>query len=366
MEDWPQVSAFTYRLRGMSNKTAHHYMRSYQLGLWRRVSDFYFGKKDDLCIGAIKRHKRALNLIDEFIEMYDKRSKHISIMHYIENSHDSNDRANHLDFDLKHFLETGFNNGKLKNSVIFLYSDHGARFSAERLNAQGDLEERLPFFSVYFPDWYKRNNPIKYENFLKNAQQLTTPFDIHETIRDLACLEKTSQQSIRGISILREIPSNRSCYDVGVNMHYCSCELDWKDVDLSQDISKTGFKFVIDYINKNLLSPAAKYCQPLQLLSRGTDVKYANVMEKENHKYYRFRFVTSPNRAMYEAVLKWNSTGGFSIESPASISRTNAYGLQSKCLDYAPERDKLIVDLRKFCFCKSFKKTRKNIRLSII
>lgn len=70
MEDWPQVTTFTYRLRGMSNKTAHHYMRPYQQSLWNRISPSYFSKKDDLCFGNIKRHKRALDLMTEFIETY--------------------------------------------------------------------------------------------------------------------------------------------------------------------------------------------------------------------------------------------------------------------------------------------------------
>jgi hypothetical protein len=86
MEDWPQVSAFTYRLRGMSNRTAHHYMRAYQLSLWSRVSSLYFSRLDDFCIGTVKRHRKALSLIEEFIDTYLNRSRnHIAIMHYIEN-----------------------------------------------------------------------------------------------------------------------------------------------------------------------------------------------------------------------------------------------------------------------------------------
>ena len=57
IEDWPQVSAFTYRLRGMSNRTAHHYLRAYQLSLWKRVSGAYFSHKDDFCIGTIIHHE---------------------------------------------------------------------------------------------------------------------------------------------------------------------------------------------------------------------------------------------------------------------------------------------------------------------
>ena len=41
MEDWPQVTTFTYRMRGMSNRTVHHYMRPYQMTVWSRVCNRY-------------------------------------------------------------------------------------------------------------------------------------------------------------------------------------------------------------------------------------------------------------------------------------------------------------------------------------
>lgn len=185
MEDWPQVSAFTYRLKGMSNRTAHHYMRAYQFGLWKRVSDAYFSSKDDFCVGNQKRHKRALDLIQEFVRMYEGRGRpYVAITHYIENSHDGNARAYQLDGDLRRFLEniTTPGNG-FDDTVIFLYSDHGARFATERLTPQGALEERMPFFAIRMPTWFKDAHPDEYDNLLKNTKKLITPFDIYATLR---------------------------------------------------------------------------------------------------------------------------------------------------------------------------------------
>ncbi len=98
------MSAFTYRLRGFSNKTALHYLRAYQLALWQKVQGLYFTGRDDFCIGPMKRHKKALDLIAQFTDIYASR-RHIAIMHYIENSHDGNERASHLDADLEAFLK---------------------------------------------------------------------------------------------------------------------------------------------------------------------------------------------------------------------------------------------------------------------
>ena len=193
MEDWPQVSAFTYRLRGFSNMSAHHYMRAYQLSQWARVSQAYFAGKDDFCLGPIKRHKKALRLISDFLHTYGDNASsgrnYIAINHYIENSHDGNGRANFLDDDLLSFFEQLFAAGSLANTAVMLYSDHGSRFSKERaINPQAYYEERMPFFAVFLPDAYKRAHPLKYANLKRNAQQLTSPFDIYATLRDLACL----------------------------------------------------------------------------------------------------------------------------------------------------------------------------------
>lgn len=360
MEDWPQVSAFTYRLRGMSNRTAHHYMRAYQLGLWNRVSGAYFSRMDDFCVGSMKRHKKALNLIDEFIDTYTTTTKrraknHIAIMHYIENSHDGNDRANYLDDDLKNFLQQGFLKGKFNRTAILLYSDHGSRFSVERLTKQGDLEERMPFFSIYLPDEYIRQNPHKYTNLANNAQQLVTAFDIHATVRDLTCLDKTPNESnpLRSMSLLRPIPANRSCADIGISMHYCICELDWQPLDVKHDFSLRAFKFVLDYINNQLLGVVKNYCRRLDIYKKNK-IEYVKVQREQT--YLRLKFMTIPNSATYEAVIKLDKDDKFSISSAASISRTNPYGNQPRCLEFIRDRVNLTVDLRKFCLCKNFRK----------
>ncbi len=117
-EDWPLVSAFTFRLRGFSNRTAHYYTRAYQMELWKRVSHSYFTGHDDFCVGSVKRHKRTLNLINEFIDIYkNKPVNFISILHYLENSHDGNERAHHMDQDTAEFLDKNFRNGRFKNTA---------------------------------------------------------------------------------------------------------------------------------------------------------------------------------------------------------------------------------------------------------
>jgi hypothetical protein len=357
MEDWPQVSAFTYRLKGMSNKTAHHYMRAYQATLWSRVSSSYFSKRDDFCIGAIKRHKKALNLIEEFIDTYKNKANYIAIMHYIENSHDGNERTGFIDGDLFDFLNRNLHNDLFNNTALFLYSDHGQRFSSERMSKQGYIEERTPFFSVYLPQSYRKAHPRKYKNLLRNAQQITTAFDIHETLRELTCLSDENKdkesnietmKSLRAMSLLGEIPADRACKDIGLSFHYCMCEQNWIDVSTDSSMASKVVDFILNYINEKLISRAESFCAVLKL-NKILSVKKTSI---EQNLYIKVTFTTTPNLANYEALIMYKSDEDeFYLESSNYISRTNQYGNQPKCLENAPQSKNFTVDLRKFCFC---------------
>ena len=356
MEDWPQWSAFTYQLRGMSNRSAHHYLRAYQMNLWDRVSQAYKAKKDDYCIGTIKRHKKALNLIDEFIDTYRARDKNrIAIMHYIENSHDGNERVGHMDDDLFEFLSENNKNGRFENTAIFLYADHGARYSSERLKPQGYVEERSPFFSVYLPESFRKAYPQKYEHLVRNSQQVTTALDVYATLRELSCLGEGIPKGnpLRSLSLLGNIPAERSCADTGVSLHYCICELDWIEISLKSEISVKASQFLISYINE-LTSPVEEYCARLSL----DELFYVRMLKKKDSVFYKLSWSTRPNAATYEAFITTNSSDsrGFSVsEEGGSISRTNSYGRQPDCLLGLPPSKKLKTDLRKFCFCAKIK-----------
>lgn len=64
------------------------------------------------------------------------------------------------------------------------------RFATVRNTLQGKLEERLPFFSFVFPDWFKAKYSQQYQNFRDNLNTLSTPFDVHATLEDI--LSKSS------------------------------------------------------------------------------------------------------------------------------------------------------------------------------
>jgi hypothetical protein len=364
LDDWPHISAFSYRMKGFLNHTCHHYYKHYQLKLWEIVSYDYFdakGIKDDSCIGTKKRHKVLLDLLHDFKKEYKNLTNNIAIMHYVENSHDTNEKFNWVDNDLYTFLSKSYNDGLFDNTAIFLYSDHGLRFSDKRNNSNTRyLEERLPFFSVYLPNEYKLNNKDKYNNLKLNTKLLTSPFDIHATIRDLTCLPKHKTNEIlfknRSISLLDEINPNRQCDDIGISEHFCTCEKNWIKLNSKSNKVINSVEFTIDSINHI----SAKYRHLCMKLTLKEIISSESVLNKNYIELIKIQFVTSPNNGTYESIVYSKSiesfefkSNTFSIRSKNDISRIDSYGEQPRCVSNltSASNPNENLDLRKFCFC---------------
>jgi hypothetical protein len=69
-------------------------------------------------MGAVKRHKILLNLMLDFKREYRYLSSTFALMHFIENSHNSNEKFNWVDKDLFQFLQTGYYEGILKRHIF--------------------------------------------------------------------------------------------------------------------------------------------------------------------------------------------------------------------------------------------------------
>ena len=364
LEDWPHIGAFNYRLKGFSNYTCHHYFQHYQFKLLNNMAKLYFRKKkiDDFCVGAKKRHKVLLDLILNFKREYKQLTNNLAIMHFVENSHNTNERFNWVDDDLYRLLKSGNDEGLFENTALFLYSDHGPRFVDKRSSNNRYLEERLPFFAIHLPEKYKKNNPDKYNNFKINSKLLTTPFDIYSTVRDLTCLDqknnilKGSNRLKRSISLMTKISPKRTCEHIGISDHYCTCVQNWVYLDINSTNVFEAVNFIIKSINQ-ITDIAKDLCLKLSL----EQIISAEYLIKNFKRIFKIQFITSPNKGVYEAVVYDQLIKEFefisnklSIKSRNEISRINSYGEQPFCIEDF-ENPANILDLRKFCFCKSIK-----------
>ena len=93
----------------------------------------------------------------------------------------------------------------------------------------------MPFFSVLMPRSFQEKYPNEMKNLRLNSRKLTTPFDIHETLKHILNFEtydqKSNDKSARGISLFNYISPNRSCEDAQIEAHWCSC-LKWTNINV--------------------------------------------------------------------------------------------------------------------------------------
>ena len=293
-------------------------------------------------------------------------------MHYVENSHDTNDRLGWIDEDLFGFLSDLYERHLLNNTAVFLYSDHGARFGDKFNSPQRYIEERKPFVSLYLPDAYKRANAAKYANLVANKNQLVSPFDMHATVRDLTCMqpieydaakmrqfeENADPKRHRSLSLLSAISPQRTCEDIGISDHFCACIRPWRRVSVKRSEIVAASQFVVASINQ-LTEPVRDRCLKLTLKATQMAEKLIN---QNNRTIFKIELTTSPNDAIYEVLVHRHEVASYEFKSPEfsiknrnDISRIDAYGEQPHCVADFNNNPSFILDLRKFCFCKKNK-----------
>ncbi|XP_072394029.1 uncharacterized protein [Diabrotica undecimpunctata] len=301
-----------------------------------------------VCQGARWIYKVHLDYLTHFVRtMEDNSQKYFGFFWENSISHDDLNLPRVGDDDYYSMFKSFEEYGYLNNTILFVMSDHGIRTGKIRSTFQGMMEERLPLLYVYLPEWYKQRYQQQYGNLQQNSLRLTTPFDLHETFVQLLNIdnretENNSTDKDRGISLLKKISEYRTCEDIGIVSHWCTCQKSIA-VDINNKTIKAVADFSVNYINK-LLS-AYSQCAHLKLNS----ISSARVMEHSKEiigdlqvSDYMLSFTTVPGNGLFEATVRYSSEfKSYSIVG--SISRLNLYGKQSACIsDY---------ELKLYCFC---------------
>ena len=245
-------------------------------------------------------------------------------------------------------------------------SDHGIRFGGIRQTYQGRLEERLPFVFFVFPKWFQDVYPTAVSNLRKNANRLTTPFDIYETLLDILDLGKIEKLSIqkrseeldkvelkpRQISLFLPVHKSRTCDEAGIDPHWCTCQSS-KPVPVTDDRIKNLSLILVEHLN-SLLKPYG-VCSQLQLAEvKSASVEYplehlCNKTKDQGLNDYVLVVRTTPGDALFEATLR-HHIGNNSIQVAGVVSRINVYGSQSSCVtDF---------HMKLYCYCNSYFRTR--------
>ncbi|XP_050306878.1 uncharacterized protein LOC126743706 isoform X4 [Anthonomus grandis grandis] len=250
--------------------------------------------------------------------------------------------------------------GSLNNTVLIFMSDHGIRWGDIRKTYQGQMEERLPFVIMKFPEWFKQTYPAAVGNFIKNTRRLTTPFDLHETLKQLLDVDqllnvrKIMNEKSRGYSLFDEIPKQRTCEDAEIVSHWCTCQQSVA-IETDNKIVVSAAKFAVDHINSQLKGYGDCAILDLANITQARVLTYdaEHITSKESVKDYTITLNTTPGDAIFEVTVRQKegtgnvAPGNFSVTG--SISRLNLYGKQSYCItDF---------HLKLYCYCKSLLKS---------
>ncbi|XP_076453448.1 uncharacterized protein LOC143288706 [Babylonia areolata] len=366
-EDEPSLSTFNLRLNGFRDPPTDHYMRTFWQALWdstlRQGSNRF-------CTGNTPNHQFMLTYLEDFFIKYNNVSRFAFGFH-VELSHNDNNPAQYIDSDLVGFLRRLRQQKILEDTVLIIFGDHGARYSKVRSTVQGKLEERLPLMSLAFPRKFRQRYPDLHHNLMTNMQRLSTPFDIHETLLDIADLSGIGRrESIPpGISLLREIPAERTCEDAGISMHWCTC-LHQVRLDPEEELVQPAAVALMWYLNAQVDShrqqcarlELAKVLSIFMVLPNEMVLKYQKSSDRDQQKpffshridldvaHYQLQVETKPCGALYEATVRadFRNSSDYKYSVTPGISRINKYGSQPSCV-----QDRFPM-LRKFCCCLDY------------
>jgi hypothetical protein len=364
-EDRLEYGIWTLRLKGFLQTPTDHFLSPFY---HMEATKALLYRKTTHCIRNQTSFELFLSYIEQFWLSYPMNKKFFFAF-FKQYTHDGYASGSLLDLSLLNFLKRFSNEDEYRKTILILMTDHGARFSAARQTSQGKLEERLPFMSFVFPKLFHKKYPQAIQTLQRNIPRLTTPFDIHATLLSLINMKNvdyTNDYSVknRSISLFNLIPAQRTCDDLDLEAHWCTC-LQWNNIDVHDIRVKHAVHNIIQFINQQLLTVKDKLCHKIELakvssaqmyepnralltFSDSMDIDGRIPKYNDNNTamiFYQITFETKPNQAIYEATTQYSNLTRSFITDLNHVSRLNAYKSSASCIE------KSYSHLRKFCDC---------------
>lgn len=353
-EDSPMIGTFNYLKSGFRDRPTDHYLRPIMLRAELGTGHGCVTGNTMCCAGG----RLAMTaLLDHALKIAMSAGGRLHMGFYWSTSltHDYVEYPRFGDRDLAAFFAALNATGLLNSTVVLLMSDHGIRWGAFRDTYQGGLEDRLPMLRFVVPGWYASAHPAAVRNLRDNANRLTTPYDVHETLLELAAglpgsrrrrqwrrwWRRPRQLLGRGISLFREVPEDRTCEAAGIPVHYCSCH----DVRVTLRPDDADAVRAADLLVRYANAVLAPYPRCANLtLHRVHAAAVQMGRDSASTRDYEVRVITVPGLAKFEAVMREDravAAGRFKMVGP--ISRLNMYGNQSECVHDAK--------IKLLCYC---------------
>lgn len=285
----------------------------------------------------------------------------VSMNMFSEATHDQFELPRSFDEQFNSMLRDFHSKGYLDNMLLIVFGDHGARpftFGKEQYNDFAYQEFPFPYLSISLPS--SLMNTQFHRNFLNNKHKLLTAYDIHKTLKQLFYLAKYGadednfkcrhlfkesnykKASLRGVSLLEEIPMQRSCSDALIPLKFCPCtslsEIDSRKFTAETDIAIDAVtSYFVNEVNKKT-QDVRDQCLELKF-DRLNSIKKIKIQRKNSRDVYEFTLTLSPGQAIYKFVINLLRNGKFDIRGDISREdKIDKYCLSNK-------------NLREFCYC---------------
>ncbi|XP_063697828.1 uncharacterized protein LOC134828771 [Culicoides brevitarsis] len=349
-EDEMSINTFNYHKTGFVSPPVDHYFRPFGL-----AAESYLQKKKedhlDVCLGYQTYADHIYQYAVDFATQY-KGNPYFGLFWTSSFSHNDFSSPTAMDAQMLSYVVKLNETGILNDALVVFFSDHGVRFGDVRKLLIGWYEERLPFIFFSFPAWFKEKYFDYVRNFEINKNRLTTPFDLHVTLKNVLSLSKSFTENLSSSScascqsLFEEIPE-RSCEDASIEEHWCTCT-PYEKIDKNSTEIKKAVDFVINVMNQKLKTYKAKTKATTKYSNKCAELRLKHILNAYMGKslfgditYYLVSFVAKPSRGEFEATVKYNEDIGYHLSG--SISRLNWYGKQSDCVNDA--------NMKNYCFC---------------
>ncbi|KAK7106027.1 uncharacterized protein [Littorina saxatilis] len=357
-EEDPYSNMFTYAKKGFVDQPTHYYARTVETA----KEDSKLFSHHGSCFKGVANDLILMNHVKEFCRLF-RHNPYFAILWLSPSTHDQLNGGSRVDGYHEKFLSELLKEQLLNNTLLVFMSDHGIRFGDFRNTPMGKFEEMRPFLFLVFPEWFIQAYPHLMDNVKNNAARMTTPLDLHFTLRDVLFLNNVDNSNYigeHGISFFKKIPENRTCVDAGIPLPYCVC-LTERPLLLHSPIALKAGIALVKALNTALTEAnVTDVCHTLKLSGLVKVMKLEgggmymksfcngqNVNRRENAqnwlKMYRVTVVVTPNEALLEGYLvKCGNSMDFQLRG--DVSRLNYYGNTSHCVD-----DPFF---KKICYCK--------------
>jgi hypothetical protein len=344
-EDDPRGSTFNYHKTGFVIPPTDYYIRPFLLASEEKLPNkkrYYLS----VCLGPTPTSEHIFRYTLDFATVFNTTPSFM--MSWINNfSHSTNAIPEKTDERVFTFFQQLKETGAFNTTFIIFLSDHGMRWGNIRKTAIGWYEERLPFIHVWVPEWFKQKHPDIYNHLKTNSRRLTSPFDLHLTLREILRLSRQDNASLAVVkcpgcpkccSLFSEVSEDRACEEAGITANWCTCN-NYRTISTNGNEPKAIALQALSEINEKL-KKAGKVSASCAELTLENVIDLKQKVSTDLQEYFIVMFDTIPGGARFEAtVLRSNRT----FQLQGDVSRINTYGNQTECVDDAA--------LKLYCYC---------------